>query len=122
VAQLIRQLQNATRICDTKFGAMYLREGNDAFRIVAMHNAPPSVGSLISSSELVIKGVIFSGGAQSRLWMLLPAAYSVGALRRADPFMELAWPNSLVIRWQALRCVLRRLLGGLAAIDGRNVC
>src|SRR5262249_47928181 len=34
-------LQNATRICEAKFGTMYLREGN-AFRTVALHNAPPA--------------------------------------------------------------------------------
>jgi hypothetical protein len=34
-------LQNATRICEAKFGTMYLREG-DAFRAVTLHNAPPA--------------------------------------------------------------------------------
>jgi len=34
-------LANATRICDAKFGSMYLTEGG-AVRIVAMHNAPQS--------------------------------------------------------------------------------
>src|SRR5262249_38041731 len=34
-------LENATRICDAKFGTMYFREGA-AFRAVAMHGAPPS--------------------------------------------------------------------------------
>jgi two-component system, NtrC family, sensor kinase len=33
-------LSNATRICDAKFGTMYLRDA-DAFRVAAMHNAPP---------------------------------------------------------------------------------
>jgi two-component system, NtrC family, sensor kinase len=33
-------LENAVRLCDAKFGALYRSEGN-AFRIVAMHNAPP---------------------------------------------------------------------------------
>jgi GAF domain-containing protein len=33
-------LENAVRLCGAKFGALYLSEG-DAFRIVAMHNAPP---------------------------------------------------------------------------------
>ena len=33
-------LSNAVRICGAKFGAMYLCE-DDAFRYVAMHNAPP---------------------------------------------------------------------------------
>ena len=32
-------LENATRICEAKFGTMYLCEG-DAFRAVALHNAP----------------------------------------------------------------------------------
>jgi GAF domain-containing protein len=34
-------LENATRICDAKFGTMYFREG-DGFRAVAMHGAPPA--------------------------------------------------------------------------------
>src|SRR5437588_2120338 len=32
-------LGNAVRICEAKFGTLYLREG-DGFRAVAMHNAP----------------------------------------------------------------------------------
>jgi GAF domain-containing protein len=38
-------LENATRICAAKFGAMYLSEGN-AFRTVAMHNAPPALAEM----------------------------------------------------------------------------
>ena len=34
-------LQNATRICEAKFGALYRNEG-DGFRAKAMHNAPPA--------------------------------------------------------------------------------
>jgi GAF domain-containing protein len=34
-------LQNATRICEAKFGALYLSEGY-GFRAKAMHNAPPA--------------------------------------------------------------------------------
>src|SRR5215475_366951 len=34
-------LENAVRICDAKFGNLLLREG-DAFRIAAMHGAPPA--------------------------------------------------------------------------------
>ncbi len=34
-------LENAVRICEAKFGAMYLYEGNE-FRFVATHNAPPA--------------------------------------------------------------------------------
>ncbi|MGC2076541.1 MAG: GAF domain-containing protein [Xanthobacteraceae bacterium] len=35
-------LENATRICEAKFGAMYFREG-DNFRTVAMHGAPQAL-------------------------------------------------------------------------------
>jgi GAF domain-containing protein len=38
-------LQKATRICDAKFGAMYLSEG-DSFRIVAIHNAPAAFAEM----------------------------------------------------------------------------
>jgi GAF domain-containing protein len=34
-------LENVTRICEAKFGTLYLSEG-DGFRAVAMHNAPPA--------------------------------------------------------------------------------
>ena len=34
-------LENATRICEAKFGALYLSDG-DGFRATAMHNAPPA--------------------------------------------------------------------------------
>ena len=33
-------LENATRICEAKFGNLFLREG-DAFRAVAVHGEPP---------------------------------------------------------------------------------
>jgi two-component system, NtrC family, sensor kinase len=36
-------LENATRICEAKFGTLYLSEG-DGFRAAAMHNAPPAYG------------------------------------------------------------------------------
>ena len=34
-------LENATRICEAKFGTLYLRDA-DAYRTVAIHNAPPA--------------------------------------------------------------------------------
>jgi signal transduction histidine kinase len=38
-------LKNATRICEAKFGVLSLRE-DDAFRVVAMHDAPPAYAEL----------------------------------------------------------------------------
>src|SRR5215469_14730182 len=39
-------LANAVRICEAKFGMLYLAEG-DAYRTVAMHNAPPALADFI---------------------------------------------------------------------------
>ena len=39
-------LENATRICQANFGTLYLVEG-DAYRTVAMHNAPPAFAEFI---------------------------------------------------------------------------
>jgi GAF domain-containing protein len=35
-------LENATRICEAKFGTLYLKE-DDGYRATATHNAPPSI-------------------------------------------------------------------------------
>ena len=48
-------LESAIRICEAKFGSMYLREG-DAFRIVAMHNAPPAFAEARRLQPLVRPG------------------------------------------------------------------
>jgi GAF domain-containing protein len=48
-------LANATQICEAKFGSMYLREG-DAFRIVAMHNAPSAFAEARRLQPLVRPG------------------------------------------------------------------
>ena len=39
-------LENATRICDAKFGVLQLSEG-DGFRAVALHNAPPAFADYV---------------------------------------------------------------------------
>jgi GAF domain-containing protein len=45
-------LENATHICAAKFGTLTLREG-DAFRVVAMHNAPPAFVELRKREPLI---------------------------------------------------------------------
>jgi len=41
-------LENATRICEAKFGALFLCE-DDGFRAVALHNAPPAFAQAMAS-------------------------------------------------------------------------
>jgi GAF domain-containing protein len=48
-------LENATRICEAKFGSMALHEG-DAFRYVAQHNGPPAWLELRRREPLVRPG------------------------------------------------------------------
>jgi hypothetical protein len=43
-------LENATRICEARFGSLYLCEG-DALRMKAMHNAPPAFALAIAQRE-----------------------------------------------------------------------
>ena len=45
-------LANAVRICEAKFGTLYLREA-DAYRPVAMHNAPPAYAAARTLHQLV---------------------------------------------------------------------
>jgi two-component system, NtrC family, sensor kinase len=45
-------LENATRICEAKFGTLYLRD-DDAFRVVAMHNAPPAFAEARQREPLI---------------------------------------------------------------------
>jgi signal transduction histidine kinase len=45
-------LENAVRICEAKFGTMFLRDA-DAFRVVAMHNPPPAYAEARRREPLV---------------------------------------------------------------------
>src|SRR5262245_637876 len=45
-------LENAVRICEAKFGVLYLNEG-DAFRVAAMHNAPPAFAELRGRESVI---------------------------------------------------------------------
>lgn len=49
-------LANATRLCEAKFGTLYLYDG-DAFRAVAFHNAPPALSSIVSVDQSVLAQV-----------------------------------------------------------------
>jgi signal transduction histidine kinase len=47
-------LENATRICHAKFGVLQLYEGK-AFRIGAIHNAPPAFAEAMARRELLMR-------------------------------------------------------------------
>src|SRR5262245_45800527 len=45
-------LMNATRLCEASFGTLFFREA-DAFRVVAMHNAPPAYAEARKREPLI---------------------------------------------------------------------
>ena len=47
-----KMLENATRVCNAKFGTMLLQEGG-AFRTVALHNIPPAYAELMRRQPLI---------------------------------------------------------------------
>ena len=59
-------LANATNLCQANFGTLSLCEG-DAFRIVAMHNVPPSLAELRRREPLVRAGPLLRMAETKRL-------------------------------------------------------
>ena len=78
-------LKNATRICEAKFGALILREG-DRFRFVAFHNAPPAYVELRTREPYVR---LIAGTALARAVATKQAAQIADVTKhqptRADP-------------------------------------
>ncbi len=56
-------LQNTTRICEAKFGNLWLREG-ESFRIAATHGAPPAYRKYLQSEPVVFPE---AGNAMGRI-------------------------------------------------------
>ena len=69
-------LENATRICEAKFGTLYLSEG-DGFRAAAMHNAPPAYEEARGG-----------GSGSTPLYKPLRAAKTKQAVQIADVTLE----------------------------------
>jgi GAF domain-containing protein len=76
-------LESASRICEAKFGSMYLREG-DAFRIVAMYNAPPAFAEARRLQPLVCPG---PGTGLYRLASTKQVVH-IADLRAEQPYLE----------------------------------
>ena len=90
-------LENATRICEAKFGTMYFREG-DGFRAVAMYGAPPayvearlhklvhpgpntSLGRAVATKRVVQIEDAFADSANSAADPMRVAAVDLGGVR-----------------------------------------
>jgi two-component system, NtrC family, sensor kinase len=58
-------LANATRICEAKFGVLFLSEG-DAFRTVALHGAPPAYAEARRREPIITKSPGTAGSRVAR--------------------------------------------------------
>src|SRR4029079_4447655 len=88
-------LENATRICEAAFGSMLLRQG-DAFRRVAIHNAPPEFMEFNARTP-VIKPTV--SGALRTLWGTKQVVHVADLMADdpEDPIAKFAGGRSLVV-------------------------
>ena len=91
-------LENAVRICEAKFGTMFLREG-EAFRIVAMHNVPPAFAKLRRREPVIRAGPLMQVAATKQLVHISDLADS--AFKQNDPataaFTELTGVRTVIV-------------------------
>jgi two-component system NtrC family sensor kinase len=64
-------LANATRICEAKFGILYLRAG-EAFRLGALHGAPPAFAEASWREPVVQPGPRTGFGRGARSFVIVP--------------------------------------------------
>src|SRR5262249_40545893 len=76
-------LENATRLCEAKFGTLYLCEG-DAFRAVSMHNAPPAFVEQYRRKPVIHP---VSGTGLRRICETRQVAY-VADMTKIQPYIE----------------------------------
>ncbi len=94
-------LENATRICEAKFGAMALYE-SDAFRVTAMHNPPPEFARLRRGDPVFRPGPLSPPArvAASKRLLHIADLSEDAAYKERDPvvseFVELAGVRTLL--------------------------
>src|SRR5215472_17490064 len=95
-------LENATRICEAKFGTLQLRE-NGAFRVAAMHNPPPAYADARRQNSLIVPSAHNALGRviATKQFVHIADYTQEPAYRLRDPLavsiVELAGARTLVI-------------------------
>jgi GAF domain-containing protein len=82
-------LDNAVRICEAKFGTLYLCEG-DGFRAVAMHNAPPAFAEARAMVVHPRPDTSLGDAAHTRQAVQIDDVTTSQAYVEADPFVVAA--------------------------------
>ncbi len=89
-------LQNAVRICDASFGTLPLYEG-DAFRIVAMHNAPRRYDELRRREPVIRPAALMRVAATKQLLHITDVTLFEGEDPDSVAFNRLTGARSLVV-------------------------
>jgi GAF domain-containing protein len=92
-------LANATRICEAKFGNLWLREG-DGFRIAAIHGAPPKYREFINRESLIFPD---------------PRS-GIGVLTRTKKFVHVADIKAAPINEDKMRSATIKLANGRSLV------
>src|SRR5262249_43360227 len=82
-------LENATRICEAKFGALFLCEG-DGLCAVALHNAPPAFAQAMSSIFIPPPFTAIGRAANTKQPAQIVDITSTLEYREAHPFVRTA--------------------------------
>ena len=80
-------LENATRLCEAHFGVLSLCEG-DAFRVVAMHNAPPAFADLRRREPVIRPGPMARMAATKQLIHIADLAEHLASTPRDTDSMK----------------------------------
>jgi len=67
-------LANATRLCEASFGALLLHEGDGAYRLAALHNAPPAYVEVQRRKPVARPGLLTPHGRAGATKQLLHIA------------------------------------------------
>src|SRR5262249_34385282 len=82
-------LENAVRICEAKFGALFLCEG-DGLHAVALHNAPPAFAQAMSSIFIPPPFTAMGRAANTKQPAQIVDITSTLESREAHPFVRTA--------------------------------
>jgi GAF domain-containing protein len=92
-------LTNATRLCEAKFANLFVREG-DAFRLVAMHNAPPRLARLRQREPVIRPPPLMHMAATKQVIQIADLSSWQSGSQPRDPdgiaFVELAGVRTLL--------------------------
>ena len=96
-------LENATRLCEASFGTLLLHEDDGAYRLAALHNAPPAYVEVQRRKPVARPGPLTPHGRAGATKQLLHIADLVEdiAYKARDPltvwFVEATGARTLVV-------------------------